>query len=71
MAGRLRRRERVGMNNKIVNHSHKRMMSGFCSTAMIACFVLGGSIAFAQTSYRVTDPDVAHFLHDDAHISSR
>lgn len=31
------------------------MMSGFCSTALIACFVLGGSNAFAQTSYRVTD----------------
>ena len=30
------------------------MMSGFCSTALIACFVLGGSNAFAQ-SYRVTD----------------
>lgn len=30
-------------------------MSGFCSTAMIACFVLGGSNAFAQSSYRVTD----------------
>lgn len=30
-------------------------MSGFCSTAMIACFVLGGSTAFAQTSYKVTD----------------
>ena len=43
------------MNNKIVNHSHKRMMSGFCSTALIACFLLGGSIAFAQTSYRVND----------------
>jgi hypothetical protein len=43
------------MNNKIVNHSHKRMMSGFCSTALIACFVLGGSVAFAQTSCRVTD----------------
>jgi probable HAF family extracellular repeat protein len=43
------------MNNKIVNHSHQRMMSGFCSTALIACFVLGGSVAFAQTSYRVTD----------------
>ena len=42
------------MNNKIVNHSHKRMMSGFCSTALIACFVLGSN-AFAQTSYRVTD----------------
>ena len=55
MAGRLRHRERVGMNNKIVNHSHKRMMSGFCSTAIIACFLLGGSIAFAQTSYKVTD----------------
>jgi uncharacterized membrane protein len=55
MAGRLRRRQRVAMNNKIVNHSHKRMMSGFCSTALIACFVLGGSNAFAQTSYRVTD----------------
>jgi probable HAF family extracellular repeat protein len=43
------------MNNQILNHSLKRMMSGFCSTAVIACFVLGGSIAFAQTSYRVTD----------------
>jgi probable HAF family extracellular repeat protein len=43
------------MNNKIVKHSHKLMMSGFCSTAMIACFVLGGSNAFAQSSYRVTD----------------
>jgi hypothetical protein len=31
------------------------MMSGFCSTALIACFVLGGSNAFAQTSYKVTD----------------
>ena len=31
------------------------MMSGFCSTAVVACFVLGGSIAFAQTSYKVTD----------------
>src|SRR5215831_10980203 len=31
------------MNNQIVNHSLKRMMSGFCSTALIACFVLGGS----------------------------
>jgi hypothetical protein len=31
------------------------MMSGFCSTAVVACFVLGGSIAFAQTSDRVTD----------------
>ena len=55
MAGRLRRREGVGMNNKIVNHSHKRMMSGFCSTALIACFVLGGSNAFAQNAYKVTD----------------
>ena len=27
MAGRVRRRERVGMNNKIVNHSLKRMSS--------------------------------------------
>src|SRR5258707_3908168 len=43
------------MNNKIVNRSHKRMMSGFCSTALIACFVLGGSNAFAQTAYKVTD----------------
>ena len=42
-------------NNQIVNYSHKRMMSGFCSTALIACFLLGGSIAFAQTSYRVAD----------------
>lgn len=31
------------------------MMSGFCSTAMIACFVLGGSNAFAQSAYKVTD----------------
>ena len=30
-------------------------MSGFCSTALIACFVLGGSNAFAQTSYRAID----------------
>src|SRR4029079_4101044 len=29
--------------------------SGFCSTALIACFALGGSNAFAQTAYRVTD----------------
>jgi probable HAF family extracellular repeat protein len=43
------------MNNNITTHSHKRMMSWFCSTAMIACFVLGGSSAFAQTSYKVTD----------------
>jgi hypothetical protein len=43
------------MNNKIINYSLKRMMSGFCSTALIACFLLGGSIAFAQTSYRVAD----------------
>jgi probable HAF family extracellular repeat protein len=55
MAVRPRLCERVGMNNKIVNHSLKRMMSGFCSTALIACFVLGGSNAFAQTSYKVTD----------------
>jgi probable HAF family extracellular repeat protein len=31
------------------------MMSGFCSTALIACFVLGGSNAFAQNAYKVTD----------------
>jgi len=31
------------------------MMSGFCSTVLIACFVLGGSTAFAQTSYKVAD----------------
>ena len=31
------------------------MMSGFCSTALIACFVLGGSNAFAQTAYKITD----------------
>ena len=31
------------------------MMSGFCSTVVIACFVLGASVAVAQTSYRVTD----------------
>jgi probable HAF family extracellular repeat protein len=55
MAGQRRYRERVGTNNKTINHSHKRMMSGFCSVAMIACFLLGGSIAFAQTSYKVTD----------------
>jgi len=30
-------------------------MSGFCSTALTACLVLGGSNAFAQTAYRVTD----------------
>jgi len=35
--------------------SLKRMMFGFCSTALIACFVLGGSNAFAQSAYRVTD----------------
>jgi len=43
------------MNNKTINHSHKRLMSGFCSTALIACFVLGGSNAFAQNAYKVTD----------------
>ena len=43
------------MNNKNINHSLKRMMSGFCSTALIACFVLGGSDAFAQNAYKVTD----------------
>jgi len=31
------------------------MMSGFCSMAVIASFVLGASVAFAQTSYKVTD----------------
>ena len=31
------------------------MMSGFCSTALIACFVVGGSNAFAQNAYKVTD----------------
>ena len=30
-------------------------MSGFCSTALITCFVLGGSNAFAQNAYKVTD----------------
>jgi hypothetical protein len=30
------------------------MMSGFCSMAAIACFVLGGSVAFGQTTYTVT-----------------
>ena len=30
-------------------------MSGFCSTALIACFVVGGSNAFAQNAYKVTD----------------
>src|SRR6266850_5263114 len=43
------------MNNTILNYSLKRMMSGFCSTAAIAYFVLGASDAFAQTSYTVTD----------------
>jgi probable HAF family extracellular repeat protein len=43
------------MNKQIINHSLKRMTSGFCSTALIACFVLGGSNAFAQTAYKVTD----------------
>jgi probable HAF family extracellular repeat protein len=43
------------MNNKTINHSLKRIMSGFCSTALIACFVLGGSNAFAQNAYKVTD----------------
>ena len=43
------------MNNQIIIHSLKRMMSGFCSTALIACFVLGGSNASAQNAYKVTD----------------
>ena len=43
------------MNNTILNYSLKRMTSGFCSTAAIACFLLGASDAFAQTSYAVTD----------------
>jgi probable HAF family extracellular repeat protein len=43
------------MNNQIIIPSLKRMMSGFCSTALIACFVLGGSNAFAQNAYKVTD----------------
>jgi probable HAF family extracellular repeat protein len=43
------------MNKQIIIHSLKRMMSGFCSTALIACFVLGGSNAFAQNAYKVTD----------------
>jgi probable HAF family extracellular repeat protein len=43
------------MNNQIINHSFKRTISGFCSTALIACFVLGGSNVFAQNAYRVTD----------------
>jgi probable HAF family extracellular repeat protein len=55
MVDQVHRRERVDMNNQIVNRSLKRMMSGFCSIALIACFVLGGSNVFAQTSYRVTD----------------
>jgi probable HAF family extracellular repeat protein len=58
MAGQRRYRERVGMNNKTIIHSLKRMMSGFCSTALIACFVLGGSNAFAQNAYKVTDMGV-------------
>jgi probable HAF family extracellular repeat protein len=55
MAGPLRHRERVGMNNQIINHSLIRMMSGLCSTALVASLVVGGSNAFAQTAYRVTD----------------
>src|SRR5882724_10985715 len=43
------------MNNSNLNCSLKRMMSDFCSTAVIACFVLGASAAVAQTSYKVTD----------------
>jgi probable HAF family extracellular repeat protein len=43
------------MNNQIISHSFKRMMSGFCSTALIAWFALGGSNAFAQNAYKVTD----------------
>src|SRR4026209_2593026 len=43
------------MNKQIKIPSLKRMMSGFCSTALIACFVLGGSNASAQNAYRVTD----------------
>ena len=43
------------MNNQTVSNSLKRMMSGFCSTALITCVVLGGSNAFAQTAYKVTD----------------
>src|SRR5215216_2881132 len=43
------------MNNSIIHRSLKRMMSGFCSMAVIASFVLGASVAFAQTSYKVTD----------------
>src|SRR5262245_6550670 len=55
MAGRVRSRECDGMNNQLISHSLKRTMSGFCSTALIACFVLGGSNAFGQNVYRVTD----------------
>src|SRR5947207_14289431 len=47
--------ESANMNNTILDYSLKRMMSGFCSTAAIACFLLGASDAFAQTSYAVTD----------------
>jgi|SRR5262245_13619097 len=43
------------MNNQMINHSLKRTISGFCSTALIACLVLGGSNAFAQNAYKVTD----------------
>src|ERR1700750_872012 len=55
IADRLRIRERVGMNNQIINYSLKRILSGFCSTALITCLLVGGSNAFAQTSYKVTD----------------
>jgi probable HAF family extracellular repeat protein len=43
------------MNNQMINHSLKRTISGFCSRALIACLVLGGSNAFAQNAYKVTD----------------
>src|SRR5262249_30233830 len=55
MAGRVRSRELAGMNNQLLSHPLKRMMSGSCSTALIACFVLGGSNAFAQSAYKVSD----------------
>ena len=43
------------MNNRIINNSLKRMMSGVGSIAVITCFVLGASVAFGQTTYKVTD----------------
>ena len=63
------RRERAGMNTQIVNHSLKRMTFGFCSTGLIACLLLGGSNAFAQTSYKVTDLGVLPNKEESVHAA--